>query len=212
MIPTRIGQQTLGGTFTGYNRIRNSVYAVIVSPKEYESLLEQKTQSTTTPYTQSETDGYSNTHAMNTYEHPAARYCINLTANGYSDWYLPSINELELAYRYLKPNRLWNTVTDEVEEHNFTGKANGDNQTAIPVGKPYTDSTPHRTIVIQFVTNRRESFKWLDYWSSTAEGEYEHAHSLLQCFRNGEQFRDFKDYFSYVRPVRRELVAELKLV
>ena len=45
--------------------------------------------------------GESNTLAILNYcneENIAARACYNLTLNGYSDWFLPSINELELLY------------------------------------------------------------------------------------------------------------------
>ncbi len=33
----------------------------------------------------------------------AAQYCANLTAMGYGDWYLPSLNELAVVYTGLGP-------------------------------------------------------------------------------------------------------------
>lgn len=47
-------------------------------------------------YVISTTDGDGNTATIDagSYSNPAADYCASLTAFGYSDWYLPAIDEL----------------------------------------------------------------------------------------------------------------------
>ena len=85
MIPARIGQQCAGGTFTGFNRIRNSVYGIITYPKSSGVKLKQKTSESETPNTQSTIDGLANTDLMNNAEHPVAHYCKNLIVDGFND-------------------------------------------------------------------------------------------------------------------------------
>jgi hypothetical protein len=55
----------------------------------------------------------------------AARLCYNLVLNGYSDWYLPSINELDAIYQY-SPNTLggglhyWSSTQSDIDHSRFT--------------------------------------------------------------------------------------------
>lgn len=60
-----------------------------------------KTSQTSTTGADSDTDGYANLQAMITAgitDHPSGNYCNNLSSGGYSDWYPPAIDELELLY------------------------------------------------------------------------------------------------------------------
>ena len=135
MIPTRIGQKFGGGYFAGINRIGHTAYAIIVDPKSLQDRLKVKTTISETLNTQSVNDGWANTAAMNDPSHPATQYCRSLTAGGYADRYLPSRNELELCYRYLKPGTTDNTTLDP----RIGGNQNthpGTNLNSIPVGAP----------------------------------------------------------------------------
>ena len=45
----------------------------------------------------------TNSTNMNNASHPAAQFCEGLTIGGFSDWYMPARNELEICYYNLKP-------------------------------------------------------------------------------------------------------------
>jgi len=75
-------------------------YRIICAP------IEGQTTADWGPYTDvpgadSPTDGYQNTLDLIAYtqDHPAANFCSNLTIGGFSDWYLPSKDELNLLYQ-----------------------------------------------------------------------------------------------------------------
>ena len=208
MIPTRIGQELGGGTFTGFNRIRNSVYSIIVAPKSTEVYLAWKTSETATPNTQSTADGLTNTTAMNDVTHPAAHYCKSLTVNGFADWYLPSKNELELCYRYLKPSKWANHVYESGRLNGNLKLGNGTNTSAIPVGMPYTTNSPLQTIVVDFIRSSIHAFDADWFWTST-EYSASTAGSLIQNFSKVFQYWLNKTATYKVRSVRRVLVAQI---
>lgn len=98
-------------------------------------------------------DGASNTTAMT--NSTAASFCSGLTIGGYSDWYLPAPQELEIAYYYLKP------TTD----NNSTGW--GTNNRAVPQrGSNYTTSNPGRTSVSAFQSGGAQAFVASAHWTS----------------------------------------------
>lgn len=165
MIPTRVGQRVLGGYFAGMNRIENHCYAINASSKTTETNLPVKCIESRTPNTHSVSDGFSNTLAMNNFEHPAAQYCLNLDLDACNDFYLPSRDELELCYRNLKPVNYRNAVYSTNLE--YLGKVNGTNCNSIPVSVAYTETTPAQTLVVSFKTGSSESFSSTSYVSST---------------------------------------------
>lgn len=69
---------------------------IIAATKDTEKTAHWKTSNTKTAGTDSNNNGSANTAAMANEEHPAAFFCSQLTANGYSDWYLPARDELAL--------------------------------------------------------------------------------------------------------------------
>ena len=111
---------------------------------------------------------------MNDASHPAAQFCEGLTIGGYSDWYMPAKNELEICYYNLKP-----TTTN-----NSTGS--GTNTNAVPSrGSNYTTGTPAQTSATAFITSTgAEAFTVAYYWSSTQNGA---AYAWSQTFNNGDQ-------------------------
>lgn len=187
MILTRIGQKLQGGTFTGFNRIRNQIYGIIVAHKWSEASLQLKIEDSKTPNTRSTMHGFANTQSMNNLAHPAAHYCKNLTVDGNADWYLPSMNELELCYRYLKPSK-WENCVGQTYNKNSEVKINyGLNLSSIPKGSPYTEESPSQTIVVDYIKNSSESFSEEFYWSST-ETVSVFVLVLIQSFSVGDLY------------------------
>lgn len=162
-----IGQPLGGGYFAGYiSHTANgiSTHALIVSPKstgEF-SVLRLKTSNTPTTGTNSRFDGYLNTSNMDGLTHPAAAFCKGLTIGGYTDWYLPAIDELQIAYFNLRPSTTNNSTF------------HGINSYSVPViTSNYTTTIPPQTPLSIFQTGGSEVLSWqgnLDgytMWSST---------------------------------------------
>ena len=207
MIPTRIGQRVPGGHFAGINRISNSVYAVVVSLRLSETTLPCKIENSFTPNTQTVNDGLSNTLAMDSNEHPAAQYCLGLEVNKCKDFYLPSMCELELCYRNLKPGNSENFIRAGGKLSKPLQYANGTNLFSIPTGKPYTITDPAQTIVMEFVTSNAGAFDFDDlYWAST-EYSSQPRWTVFQVFESGEQGAQLKFFNTRVRAVRRIRIA-----
>jgi hypothetical protein len=96
--------------------------------------LQWKTSNTSTAGTNSVIDGPANSTAMNNASHPAAKFCEGLTIGGFSDWYMPAKNEIEICYYNLKSNTT----------SNFTGS--GINPNAVPArASNYTSGDPAQT-------------------------------------------------------------------
>lgn len=208
MIPTRIGQQLLGGTFVSFNRIANTIYSIIVAPKETEAVLPLKTTASKTHGTQSVNDGNANSQAMNDETHTAVQYVLSLTTNGYSDWYLPSHNELELCYRYLKPSTKSTYISVDPPGIDSVWQQNGKNTTAIPSVVPYLHSSPSQTIVTHYLENSQESFSCVYYMSSTSVPGFNHE-SIGRSFRIGiVDYRSKTDKCN-VRAVRSDVAVQL---
>ena len=199
-----IGDAYQGGFFAGYiSHTANGVatHALIVAPAATGATgtgytlttnKQWKTSNTTTAGTTSTYDGAANTAAMVTAgiaDHPAAQFCTGLSIGGYSDWYLPARDELEIAYYNLKP------TTDS----NDTGS--GINAYSVPArGSNYTAGTPAQTTVTAFQTGNSEAFIAASHWSST-----ESSSSLAWDlgFSNGVQASSFKTSVGRLRAFRK---------
>jgi hypothetical protein len=122
----------------------------------------------------------------------AAVFAEGLTIGGYSDWYLPAKNELEVLYYFLKPTTIPNSTSS------------GSNANAVspePISTNYTSGSPARTSSgIGFRTGETNAFASESYWSST---EFDANQSWIQTFDNGTQNNVNKNNSLYVRAVRR---------
>jgi hypothetical protein len=192
-LPT-IGSAFGGGFFAGYISTTGNGIAthfLIVAPKSSgESNNKQwKTTATNTAGTASDIDGPTNSATMNNATHPAAQFCEGLSIGGFSDWYMPAKNELEVCYYNLKPT----TTT------NNTGS--GTNTNAVPSrGANYTSGTPAQTSVVAFQSGGAEAFVTTNYWSSTQNTS---SAAWGQTFGTGAQNGLAKNFSTYVRAVRR---------
>jgi hypothetical protein len=195
-VPT-VGSALGGGYFAGQiSTAGNGVadYNLVIGPvaSAQNTSKQWKTTNTTTAGTSSVINGPANSTAMNNASHPAAQFCEGLTIGGFSDWYMPAQNELEVCYFNLKPD----TST------NNTGA--GTNTNAVPSrGSNYTSGNPAQTTATDFKDTGAEDFATLRYWSST---EFSSTNGLIQQFSNGYQANTNKDNSYRVRAVRRVAV------
>ena len=96
-----LGTSYQGGYYIGKVTAGATTYGILLAPKasgQSASTLQWKTTNTTTSGTTSLVDGWTNTNNMNDSSHPAAQYTRGLSISGFSDWYLPAKNELNLAW------------------------------------------------------------------------------------------------------------------
>jgi hypothetical protein len=201
--PAVIGEPFGGGYFAGYishTADGNPTHALIVAPRAtgatgtgytLTTLLAWKTANTTTASTTSDFDGAANTAAMVTAgiaAHPAANFCKNLGIGGFTDWYLPARDELDIAYFNLKPSTAAND----------TGY--GTNIYSVPRRNSNNTATyPAQTSLAAFNTTA-EAFVAADHWSST---EATATNGRFLRFSNGSQGLGTKTDGSRVRAFRR---------
>jgi hypothetical protein len=186
-IPAVIGEPFGGGYFAGYishTADGNPTHALIVAPRlegatggsyTLTTNLRWKTLNNTTADTTSPFDGAANTAAIVTADiaiHPAANFCVGLSIDGFSDWYLPARYELDIAYFNLKPD----TTTNDTSY--------GSNIYSVPRRTTNNTATyPTQTALTAFNTSA-EAFDTGPHWSST-EGSASQAWSLF--FSDGRQ-------------------------
>ena len=213
-VPSVAGAAYRGGFFAGKIVVGGSTYALVVAPKASgENTSKQwKTSNDTTAGTLSLNDGLSNSNAMNNASHPAAQFCRALTIGGYSDWYLPSRDELEIVYRNCKPDSTANTVyasrldnwgATPGQYNGVDSNGNGYNANSLPVGTAYTTSNPTTSVSAAYVTGGAEAFGNSWYWSST---EFYATYAWRQYFGSGSQDSTNKTFNLYVRAVRKVLI------
>lgn len=208
--PPQIGDAFGGGFYAGNIVVSGVTYRVIVAPKATgeSASLQYKTSNTAAPIaTQTLNDGPTASASINSADYPAAQFCEGLTINGFSDWYLPARDELELCYRNLKPTTTNNATFGRErsaytypEGNDVVGNTMGTNLNSSPQGAAYTSGNPARTTVALFQSGGAEAFAAVRYWSST---EFSATAAWLQIFGDGDQFGNQRDSNFYVRAVRR---------
>lgn len=194
--PTTIGEAYQGGYYAGKINDGGTQYYLIVAPKASGHISNKlwKTSQTTTAGTTSVIAGPTNSANMNNASHPAAQFCEGLTIGGYSDWYMPAKNELEVCYYFLKP--------DTTANYTYSG-SNANAVSPEPISTKYTAGSPAQTTATAFKTEGTEAFAAYYYWSST---EANATDAWFHAFDAGDQNNDFKDTGYYVRAVRRVAV------
>lgn len=193
----QIGQSYGGGYLAGKINVSGTQYYLIVAPKSTgeASGLQYGPQGTVTGAT-STINGPANTTnlAARGAEYQAANFCENLNTGGYTDWYLPSLNELEVCYYFLKPGTTLNTT--------FYG-SNPNAVSPQPISTNYTAGSPAQTSVTNFRTGGSQAFVATTYWSST---ETASDYAYTPNMDDGLQYNVSKTFARNVRAVRRVLV------
>lgn len=186
-----IGAPFEGGYFAGIICTGDATHAVIVSPIAGDLAPaiwlppRKKVKGALSFY-----DGYANTNAMALAGSKLAEAVLELNIGGFTDWYLPARDDLELVYRHFKP-------TDE----ETLAWRNGDNPSSVPPGYPYAKDHPH-TAVESFRTGGTDALQVTAYWSSTLYAPVP-AYAWAQHFDDGYQGGWHHDDEFRARAVRR---------
>ena len=190
-----------GGFFAGQiSTAGNGIadYNLVIGPiASAQSTLKYKNVNTATAGADSVINGPQNTADIvadgNSTVYPAGHFCNDLVIGGFSDWYMPAKNELEVCYYNLKPSTTSNVTSS------------GINANAVPArASNYTLGTPAQTSAADFITGTgAEAFALAYYWSST---EVAANAASYQNMNGGYQGANFK-YIAYrVRAIRRVAV------
>lgn len=196
--PTTIGQSYGGGYYAGQIGISGvATHYIIVAPLATGQALKQyQTSNSNDSGANSFIDGPSNTNYINDANHPAAQFCKGLTIGGYTDWYMPAKNELEVCYYNLKPGTVSNNANNN----------SGINANSVPERTSvYTTTNPAQTSATIFRSGNSEAFSATMYWTSTQnspDGRYAHIGS----FNTGYQAYTSKTTNYRVRAIRRVAV------
>jgi hypothetical protein len=119
-----------------------------------------------------------------------ANWARGLQIGGFTDWFVPARDQLELLYRNLKPSK----------QQNF-GFRGGDNPSSVPAGYPYSRELPLQTPVQAFQEGGAEAFDTDMYWTSTQHAS-DPEYAWCQDFDDGYQYDSRKSYEARVRAVR----------
>ena len=180
---------TAGNSIADYNLVIGPVASAENSSKQF------KTTNTSTAGAKSVINGPANSSAMNDVTHPAAQFCEGLTIGGFSDWYMPATNEIEVCYYNLKPTTTSNNTSY------------GINANAVPArASNYTAGTPAQTSATDFKDTGAEDFTAGFYWSSTQNSVVPLYKVIQQNFSDGSQALADADDSRRVRAVRRVAV------
>lgn len=97
--PGAVGSSFGGGYYTGAVTSPSNYYLVVAPNATGCAQCVWKTTITISPNTTSCDNGYSNTYdGLANAEHPAGNFTATRSLNGFSDWYLPARNELNILY------------------------------------------------------------------------------------------------------------------
>jgi hypothetical protein len=197
--PAVIGEPFGGGFFAGYishTADGSPTHALIVAPRETGATGTGYTLTTNPQWADQNVavpasstligassvfDGKANTDLMmsliadSTYSagaFPAAQFCADLSIGGFSDWYLPSRWELDIAYFNLKPSTANNSTSWGANDYSVPKRTAN-----------YTLTYPQQTYVTAFNTTT-EAFVAANHWSST---EFSASNAWALNLTNGNQ-------------------------
>ena len=201
-----IGDSYQGGFFAGaISHTANGVatHLLIVAPAAtgatgtgytLTTMKQWKTSLTTTAGTASTFDGAANSANMNNANHPAGQFCEGLSIGGYSDWYLPALYELDIAYYNLKPTTDSNNTSYGINAYSVPKRTAN-----------YTAGSPAQTSIAAFQSGGAEAFIANPglHWTST---EISSADGWLIFMDAGRQFSSDKQDSQRVRAFRKVAV------
>lgn len=182
-----LGQALEGGYFAGFiSHTANGdpTHALIVSPKEVGetpiSLFERWSVNNGLTGADSLYDGRYNTDilvGLGINNYPAAKFCVDLNIEGYTDWYLPALLEFEIAFFNLKPFDILNDTSVRVNPYAVPPRLTN-----------YTPDVPGQTSVDRFIFPWAEPFpQYLDQFYNVSTDLYPNSATIFSS-GNGSTF------------------------
>lgn len=195
-----VGDNYGGGFFVGQLTISGLVYNIIVSPKatgQPAAVGRYKTDTVAFTGATSTNDGIlirNNMIAAGIANFPMQQFCVNLSIGGYTDWYLPTKDEMEIAYRAMKPTTAVNVTTS------------GKNTSSIPPTTAFqTTTVPAQTPISIFRSGQAQSFI-SDYYACATTGTAA-SQFYLKRMTTGADYSEGYEFDHIYRAFRRELAA-----
>lgn len=198
-IPADIGAAYGGGYFAGQLNLGGVVYNLVVSDQSVGQAINKKwgPVGVETGYT-SYDNGAPSSAALaalgSSYE--AATFCENLNTGGFTDWYLPSQNEMNIIYYFLKPS---------TGANNTGVGANANAVSPQPISTNYTSGNPAQTTATAFRTGGAQTMASENgfAWTTT---EVDGNNAIAVGFGNGNNNNTRKDNGANdVRAIRKVL-------
>lgn len=189
-IPDNPGDAYGGGYIVGKMSYSGAAYMLIAAPLATGEKAFNIDWSTIGLSTLGRTDGAANTSALLTAGSTLATWAHGLSIGGFTDWYIPSQDELELMYRMLKPTTA----------QNDTGS--GINPSSIPPGTAYTATVPAQVAAVAFKTGGSNALSTTLYGSSSTTSSGSHN---VQFTSSGVQTTTVTGNMPY-RAVRKVLI------
>jgi hypothetical protein len=208
--PEAIGEAFGGGFYAGKVNDGGTEYYLIVAPKSsgQNSSVKIKTTigaSATISGIDSVVDGQSNTNSMPTNSsHPAKQWVSGLSIGGFTDWYIPAKNEMEILYYNLKPSNSQND-TNFGDNPNAVPSRSGSSYTNYDSGSDTFSLVPTTTTVTSFQSGQSEEIDQSGiFFTSTEAGGSSDVFGTTRT--NGRFFARDYDQSLKVRAVRRVAV------
>lgn len=214
------------GTFNDWSVMGK--FRIIVSPRADGEVSQKiKNSPTTLPIEcRTLTEGFVATESMKNSDsslvYPAAHWARSLNIGGYTDWYIPSRDELELCYRAFKPSTLNNAavalreLTDIDYKVNgsygdVVNNVNGTNNNSIPVNNGYSLINPTQTTASSFQVGGSNEFtdNLGTYYLSSSEYSITNVYQIIfskNNANNGRQLGSGKSTNRVLRAVRRSAI------
>ncbi|MBX9901191.1 MAG: phage tail protein [Burkholderiaceae bacterium] len=171
-LPTVIGQAFGGGYYMGrFTNAIGSTYALIVAPKALGENAGITISNGTDVVNGSNSyiDGKANTDALfatQAFPHPAAVWVKGLNIGGFTDWFIPARDQLEMLYRSAKPYNVGNQ-TGARNQYAGDGGNIGQNAYSQVNTSAYSTALPSQSVLPLFQVGGAEAFENYYYWSST---------------------------------------------
>jgi len=198
----KIGAAFGGGFFAGQiSTTANGIatHNLVVCDKSVGEALKNFGPYGTTTGIVSVIDGPANSAALAALgaSYQGATFCEAINTGGFTDWYMPAKNELEVLYYYFKPSTTSNVIVSG---------SNANSVSPEPLSTNYTTGSPAQTSVTSFRTGASsQEFDSANYYFSSTEANFGTAWD--QFFGDGTQDFRLKSNTNFaVRAVRRVAV------